>query len=204
MVVTDGLTMGHPRCGIHGCREPLANNRDRYCQNHYSQHGVCAVVGCDDAVVEGKKACSNLEHQRMETLRFQKGKAAFTLKERLQRHRVAHPNTAIVTPEKAGEKEHEDDLEETETWFEIDGQNVELFTVSNPGSIGTVDALPCEATKSATGNQTLKAQFGRRRTHNEQTMVRPCGIICARATFYDAEAVSNVLVCNHKLFTVED
>jgi len=130
----------------------------------------------------------------MESLRFQKGKAAFTLKERLQRHRVSHPNTAIVAPTPAEEPALDDDLEETETWFASDGQDVALFALSNPGSIGVGDEQPCEAIKSSTGNRTLRAQFGRRRTHNEQTMVRPCGIICARATFYGAEAVSNVLV----------
>ena len=194
VAVTDGLTLGHPRCGIHGCRNPLLNNRDQYCEAHYQQHGICAVSGCNEPVLEGRKACCIPGHQRMESLRFQKGKAAFTLKERLQRHRVSHPNTAIVTPAPAGEPEIDDDLEENETWFENDGENIELFTISDPGSVGVADVQPCEAVKSPMGNQTLKAQFGRRRTHNEQTMVRPCGIICARATFYDAEAVSNVLV----------
>jgi hypothetical protein len=36
--------------------------------------------------------------------------------------------------------------------------------------------------------------LGRQRTHNEQTLIRPCGVIHARATMYGAEAVSNVLV----------
>jgi hypothetical protein len=42
----------------------------------------------------------------------------------------------------------------------------------------------------------LRAQFGRKRTHNEQIIVAPCGIILARETFYGAEAVSTVVVCN--------
>ncbi|KZT61919.1 hypothetical protein CALCODRAFT_427048 [Calocera cornea HHB12733] len=36
------------------------------------------------------------------------------------------------------------------------------------------------------------AHFGRRRTHNEQLVVRPCGIILARGTFYGAESLSGV------------
>jgi hypothetical protein len=49
--------------------------------------------------------------------------------------------------------------------------------------------------KNAFSNRTFKAQLGRRWTHNEQLIVRPCGIIIARATFFGAEAVSSVAVC---------
>jgi hypothetical protein len=146
------------------------------------------------------KSCSNLEHQKMERLQSEKGKAAFTLKERLQRHRVAHPNAAITAPAPENVEVPVDDLEETDTWFENNGGEVRVFTDPNPGSVGVLDDMntqanaECEATKSELGNRKIRAQFGRRRTHNEQTLVRPCGIICARATFYGAEAVSNVLV----------
>jgi hypothetical protein len=110
------------------------------------------------------------------------------LKERLQRHRVAHPNTAITTPAQLEENEGVpvDDLEETDTWFENNGGEVHVFTNSNPGSVGVLDnpaGVECEAIKSELGNRKIRAQFGRRRTHNEQTLVRPCGVICAWATF---------------------
>ncbi|KAF6765823.1 hypothetical protein DFP72DRAFT_798441 [Ephemerocybe angulata] len=38
-----------------------------------------------------------------------------------------------------------------------------------------------------------KAGFGRRRTHNEQILVAPCGIIIARETFFGAEGVGAVI-----------
>ena len=41
----------------------------------------------------------------------------------------------------------------------------------------------------------VKAAFTRRWTFNEQLMVRPCGVILSRATFYEAESPSNVVVC---------
>ncbi|KAF8193272.1 hypothetical protein K438DRAFT_1589761, partial [Mycena galopus ATCC 62051] len=72
----------------------------------------------------------------------------------------------------------------------------------NPGSIGLDDSVPCEATKSDTGNRKFKALFGGSRTHNEQILVRPCGVIVSRATFYNAEAVSNVLLFVQKTFSV--
>ncbi|KZT62745.1 hypothetical protein CALCODRAFT_425601, partial [Calocera cornea HHB12733] len=46
--------------------------------------------------------------------------------------------------------------------------------------------------KSPEGNRRAKARFGRSWTHNEQLIVRPCGVIVARATFYGAEAISSV------------
>ena len=44
------------------------------------------------------------------------------------------------------------------------------------------------------GSTKLRALFGRRRTHNEQIFVRPCGIIIARETFYGSETTPQVLV----------
>ena len=112
----------------------------------------------------------------------------FTLKSRLQRAQ-ASSETVVVAQEQG------DDLQEDEEWFEVNGNNIKIFNEPNPGSIGVVDPVevPCPSKKSDTGNKKIKAQFGRRRTHNEQTLVRPCGIIFARAMF-GAEAVSNFLV----------
>jgi hypothetical protein len=88
-----------------------------------------------------------------------------------------------------------EDDDEGEEWFESDMDgNVKIHRDINPGSIGLDDSVPCEATKSDTGNRKFKALFGGSRTHNEQILVRPCGVIVSRATFYNAEAVSNVLV----------
>ena len=197
VVVSDGLTMGHPCCGEFRCTIPLANNRDRFCPMHFNSHDICAITGCEQPVIIGKKSCAIPEHQQMEQLQLEKGKAAFMLKERLHRHRVSHPNNTMVTPTKEGEENTTaDDLEDGEVWFENDNGVVQMFSNATPGSVGVVDepSVPCEAVKSDFGNRKIKAQFGCRRTHNEQTLVRPCGVICARATFYGAEAVSNVLV----------
>lgn len=48
--------------------------------------------------------------------------------------------------------------------------------------------------KPEEGNTRIRAQFGRRRTHNEQLVVLACGIIVARATFFGSEAVNGVRV----------
>jgi len=97
------------------------------------------------------------------------------------------------TPTKENEENAADDLEDGEVWLENDNGVVQMFSDPTPVSVGIVDdaSVPCEAVTSDLGNRKIN---GRRRTHNEQTLVRPCGVICARATFYGAEAVSNVLV----------
>lgn len=40
----------------------------------------------------------------------------------------------------------------------------------------------------------LQGVFNRKWTHNEQLMVRPCGIVIGRATFYRSESVTGVKV----------
>ncbi|EIN11940.1 hypothetical protein PUNSTDRAFT_62687, partial [Punctularia strigosozonata HHB-11173 SS5] len=58
--------------------------------------------------------------------------------------------------------------------------------------------------KPNAGNRTLSAQFGRRRTHNEQLCVASCGVIRGRATFFGAEAVSSVLEFWDILFPTDE
>ena len=48
--------------------------------------------------------------------------------------------------------------------------------------------------KPESGNRKVTAHFGRRQTHNEQLMVRPCGMIIARATFFGSETVLQTVV----------
>lgn len=43
-------------------------------------------------------------------------------------------------------------------------------------------------------SERIDGVFSRRWTHNEQLMVRPCGIVIARATLFGAESVSAVKV----------
>jgi hypothetical protein len=54
----------------------------------------------------------------------------------------------------------------------------------------------CPASKDPSGNRKIRALFGRRKTHNEQIIVRPCGVIVARATFFGSETVTQTVVRN--------
>ncbi|KIJ99127.1 hypothetical protein K443DRAFT_46669, partial [Laccaria amethystina LaAM-08-1] len=81
VIVTNGITLGHLYWGEFRCTTPLANNQDHFCPMHYALHNVCSVVGCNKPIVNGTKSCAHPEHQTMERLKFQKGKAAFTLRD---------------------------------------------------------------------------------------------------------------------------
>jgi hypothetical protein len=58
----------------------------------------------------------------------------------------------------------------------------------------TVDASGICDGKPEAGNRTVRARFGRRRTHNEELCVASCGVILGRATFYGSEAPNGVRV----------
>ena len=91
----------------------------------------------------------------------------------------------------------EQDIQEDFESFVVNDQDeVTIYTQKNPGTVGTFDNVqlqdPCPS-KSAVGNQTLKAQFGHQRTHNEQTLVNPCGVIFTHTTMFGTQAASNFL-----------
>src|SRR5438309_5833560 len=43
VVVMDGVTIGHPRCAVDGCKMPLATVWDRYCLEHRSSGSLCSI-----------------------------------------------------------------------------------------------------------------------------------------------------------------
>jgi len=110
------------------------------------------------------------------------GTAAFTVTERLQRAKALHPQDSLTTGTQSthlnNEGDDENDVEESTNSFEISGEQVILVGAkAKVGTVGMADDTTdpqleeCEAKKSTEGNRRLKARFGRRRTHNEQTLV---------------------------------
>jgi len=111
------------------------------------------------------------------------GQSRFQLQERLAWARVTHP------PDSFGGAVNPNSNVDTASLSE-DADEEEEFTITENGA-----ALPVNIQiQAAPGLTKLKAQFGRKRTHNEQVIVAPCGMIIARETFYGAEAVSSVVV----------
>lgn len=195
VVVTDGVTVGHPCCAVHNCHIPLASNRHRFCPVHAKKEEKCSIVGCEADVVKGQLTCVDPTHQAVERTHTLRGQARFQLKERLVRQRVAHPNNSEAIEIELRELE---DLDEEEQIYELhsDGQ-------VSAGTLGmTQDAHP-----GALPVIKIRAEFCRKRTHNEQLMVDPCGMIPARETMYGAESTGSVIVSlvllllNHYILT---
>ncbi|KAJ7363872.1 hypothetical protein DFH08DRAFT_798334 [Mycena albidolilacea] len=159
------------------CTTELASNWHCFCPVHRDLNNVCSIVGCDVCIVLGKKSCADPAHQKVKELHFQRGKAVFTLREHLQKHRQLHPHDQATALEEDEANKGLDD--EGQEWFVEDGDgNVAVHQQIHPGSID--DSALCEAVKSDTSNCKYKVLFGGVRAHNEQILVRPCGVICSR------------------------
>ncbi|KAF7304399.1 hypothetical protein HMN09_00842000 [Mycena chlorophos] len=165
VVVIDGITIGHPCCGVLHCPTPLASNRDRYCPDHVDEDKKCAVEGCGVFcdIDNGFLTCSDPGHRHLETVHKKRDKAMFQLRTR---------RTAEITAEEFEEME--------------------------------ILSGDCPATKDPNGNRKIRALFGWRKSHNEQIIVRPCGMIIARATFFGSETVTQTADFIHKTFRTKD
>jgi len=186
VAVMDGITLGHPCCTVHNCKIQLTTARDRFCAEHRTMNSVCAVKNCTCGILEGKRTCGDPVHQEIEHVHCVRGQARFQLQERLKRARVAHPNDAIAEDVDLATFADDDD----EQAFELDEHNRVLPDLS-PSPAGASEPPP---TSTSPPQKRIAAQFGRKRTHNEQILVTPCGMILARETFYGAEAISTCVV----------
>jgi hypothetical protein len=165
-LMTDGITLGRPRCAIDTCKEDLANNRDIFCATHFRNHFKCAVRSCPQPAVIGKM-CADPQHQRMESLRKAHNDAPFQLSKCMQWMHVSHPNDSMLS-NNATSDNHDvtDDLEGNLEWFELEGEtpdDVRMFNEANPGGIGEED-VP-EADQVAGMFLVVSTRFRLRRSH---------------------------------------
>lgn len=153
---------------------------------------MCSIIGCNLPVVPGRCTCSTPDHKHVEGTYELHGQSRFQLQERLAHARVAHPNDTISQDVEISTL-HLPDAEEE---YELNEMGTLALPVVDDG-----DLTP--AVNVGHGQPTrrrLKAMFGCRRTHNEQLMVAPCGMIIARQTFFGAEGVASVVVCRSHCF----
>ncbi|KJA13704.1 hypothetical protein HYPSUDRAFT_72911 [Hypholoma sublateritium FD-334 SS-4] len=170
-IVSDGVTIGHPCCNVAHCPQPLLHKRKRFCPGHEYLEGLCAVEGCLDPIIEDSMTCNNLKHREMYKTYQKRNGANFQLKKRLERTEVSNP------PD-------EDTLNQLQESHDAPNEGIELA---------------CDQ-KSSDGNRPLRARFGRCQTHSEQLMVRPCGVIVARATFFGSETVPQTIAMLKQVF----
>lgn len=161
--VTDGVTVGHACCSVHDCKVPLASQRHHFCPDHEYLRFVCRVDSCTNAASTGFLTCTEPSHRAFEKSKELKRSAMFQLKSRLKRTGLATRGEPATSALQALEDPLAEPLESASS-----------PTLTTPSSIK------------------LKARFSRRWTHNEQLVVRCCGIIISRATFFGSEAINGV------------
>ncbi|KAF8582316.1 hypothetical protein K439DRAFT_1647640 [Ramaria rubella] len=177
-VVTDGISLGHPCCGVHNCKEPLSSNLDRYCQNHVDLSNKCAVVKCHADPGKGYRTCPMPSHRAAEEHYQARGKAMFQLRRRLAKNfrynsddlTIFSGNQAVDADGEMLDRDEEDNVD--------DDEEVDETVGGNKGSIlkNSVTAMDCDD-KPAGGYRRVFSCFGHCRTHNEQLCVACCGMI---------------------------
>ncbi|KAF8884482.1 hypothetical protein BD779DRAFT_1443171, partial [Infundibulicybe gibba] len=177
VIVTDGITIGHPCCSVLHCSEPLSNNNNRFCPGHMAQESICAVDSCGSQVDPGFQTCSQTKHRELEIKYTGTDKGFFQLRDQLVRQKVSHPNDSFEATTNLANDEHVE----------------ELYLSSH-------ESDPACLEKSQDSGGKIRARFGRKRTHNEQIMVRPCGIIVARQTFFGSETTPQTVDMLQKVF----
>ena len=131
-MVIDGITIGHLCCGVHGCKQPLASNQNRFCSIHTTQDQICSIVGCTSPVSSGRQVCSDLTHISMEDLYHLHGQSHFQLQNQLQ--------CACMAGVAIGAPSNKMDINK---WAELDK---EVFGVNADG-----EALPATIPQASSG-----------------------------------------------------
>lgn len=170
----DGVTIGHPCCSVHNCREPLRSKRERFCPTHTNHSRLCRIKNCERPAEQQYRSCDDPEHRSLDLENLERGKSFFQLKRQAQRIRSGNIQDSVSLDNQT-EEEALDELQDPEG--------------------GDDDDLDCDS-KSPSGNVKLRAVWGRKQSHNEQLIVRPCGVIVARQTFYGSEGVAEAKVRN--------
>ncbi|KZV59052.1 hypothetical protein PENSPDRAFT_596144 [Peniophora sp. CONT] len=65
-VVTDGVTVGRPCCGVHDCQGQLPTLQHRFCLEHEKLEDQCCVVGCEADAEDDYMTCDIPEHRALE------------------------------------------------------------------------------------------------------------------------------------------
>ncbi|KAF8585415.1 hypothetical protein K439DRAFT_1646619 [Ramaria rubella] len=173
-VVSDGITIGHPCCGIHDCKVPLANvSQDIYCPTHLGYESKCVVTTCGSALEACFLTCEVTSHRALERAYQEKGSAFVQMHEKIQTQGGGGQGSQGAA---GGTGKGPNDA------IMLEGDATGASDVS----------VTASDEKAPQGNRCMQVQFCQRHTHNEQLIIRPCGVIVSRAILFSLEAVSAV------------
>jgi hypothetical protein len=177
----------------------LASTKHRFCPQHADEHGKqCCIVGCTRPARDNHLTCDEEDHQQIEEVHTQRTRAAFQLRHRMERAQVAHPRSSQAVEANLSDLVAEEEVPE-ETYEILGGQaypsqpdHVPTQRAAAFQSINDANHGPQQPAASSGNSRKLRAKFGRTRTHNEQILVAPCGVIIARETFFNAKAIPSI------------
>ena len=130
-------------------------------------------------MVGDKLTCDEPQHQEAERIHQERGQSQFQLHGRLQRARDVHR----ARPTHGRALAQLTSLENTEESFAVDDENEQSNLDSTAPASVPLSVCP-----------KIHARFTCSRTHNEQVVIAPCGIILGRDTMFGAEGIASVAV----------
>lgn len=167
------MKIGPADVKIHAC-EGVCNTFDRHCMYRLE---VCAVEGCEERAASGFLTCTLPSHRELEDKRRARNSANFQMKTQIQRSTVSNPpDEEVLQSVQEGEGALDEGVEQS---------------ILPPDPQQGASGCP---QKPETGNRRIRARFWRSQTHKEQLLVRLCGIIVARTTFFGSETVPQIVV----------
>ncbi|TCD60958.1 hypothetical protein EIP91_009254 [Steccherinum ochraceum] len=185
-VVVDGVTIGHVCCSIFNCKIPVDNQRHRYCSFHKDKPHPCAIMTCKKLCQPSELTCDTPAHRGMEEYAQLRNKSYFQLHDRLKVSKIREAENSMKNGETCPRDAEEPSSPDAPTTF--------TFDVDSEGRVvGEEEGAELNPEGPKLGNTRMRAQFGRKFTHNEQIIIAPCGVIIARRTFYGSEGVKEVL-----------
>ena len=153
----------------------------------------------------GFKTCLDQDHRKLELHYYERGKAMFQLKARLDRLRISQPHDSwslgsichdqgrltaqdelTITAADLHPNVEENPDEDENTGLEGSGEGDDQVLVDSHGEL-------CDG-KPEARNRTLCARFGHRCSHNEELCVASCGTIIGHQRFYNSEAPNGMRV----------
>lgn len=163
-VVCDGVTVGRPTCAVPHCAGMLETTKQTYCILHRQQMESTCRI----------IGCLNKADSGHKTCTEPEHRQA--------EEKYLDAGQATFQLKKRWERA----IGEGDEVQHLDEEELDT------GSEAVFEAMVDSG--KGKGEKKIRGQFGRKRTHNEQLIIAPCGMILARETFLHSEAFSLVAV----------
>ncbi|EGG04959.1 uncharacterized protein MELLADRAFT_88423 [Melampsora larici-populina 98AG31] len=172
-VVTDGLTIGHWRCSASASQlEMLAKDFGHPAPDGPCRRTLDTAQPCTQPALANKRTCGLQSHQEAAKTFSTRVNSNFQLHSMLNR-----PGSNLNLDPSVHLEDESGEIQDLESLQQADeSDRVE------------------ESQRSGEEGSTKKPTLSRARTHNDQLVVAPCGVILARQTMFNSESPSAVKI----------